>query len=38
MELGSKIKALRLRAGMTQEMLAEELGVSFHGPVIIGLN
>lgn len=29
MELGSKIKALRLRAGMTQEMLAEELGVSF---------
>lgn len=29
MELGSKIKSLRLRAGMTQEMLAEELGVSF---------
>lgn len=29
MELGSKIKALRLRAGITQEMLAEELGVSF---------
>lgn len=29
MELGTKIKALRLRAGMTQEMLAEELGVSF---------
>ena len=29
MELGSKIKALRLRAGMTQDMLAEELGVSF---------
>ena len=29
MELGSKIKNLRLRAGMTQEMLAEELGVSF---------
>lgn len=29
MELGNKIKNLRLRAGMTQEMLAEELGVSF---------
>lgn len=29
MELGNKIKALRLRAGLTQEMLAEELGVSF---------
>lgn len=29
MELGNKIKMLRLRAGMTQEMLAEELGVSF---------
>lgn len=29
MELGNKIKTLRLRAGMTQEMLAEELGVSF---------
>ena len=29
MELGSKIRTLRLRAGMTQEMLAEELGVSF---------
>ncbi len=29
MELGNKIKTLRLRAGLTQEMLAEELGVSF---------
>lgn len=29
MELGNKIKALRLRAGLTQEMLAEELDVSF---------
>ena len=29
MELGNKIKTLRLRAGMTQEMLADELGVTF---------
>lgn len=29
MELGNKIKTLRLKAGLTQEMLAEELGVSF---------
>lgn len=29
MELGNKIKTLRLRAGLTQEMLADELGVSF---------
>lgn len=29
MELGNKIKTLRLRAGLTQEMLAEELDVSF---------
>ncbi len=29
MELGNKIKNLRLKAGMTQEMLADELGVSF---------
>lgn len=29
MELGSKIKSLRKKAGITQEKLAEELGVSF---------
>ena len=29
MELGNKIRALRLKSGLTQEMLAEELGVSF---------
>lgn len=29
MELGNKIKNLRLHAGVTQEMLADELGVSF---------
>ena len=38
MELGNKIRAFRLKAGLTQEKLAEELNVSFHGPVIIGLN
>lgn len=26
MELGNKIRMLRLRAGLTQEMLAEEMG------------
>lgn len=29
MELGNKIRSLRLRAGLTQEMLAEEMRVSF---------
>ena len=29
MELGNKIKALRLKAGLTQEKLADELNVSF---------
>lgn len=29
MELGNKIRMLRLRAGLTQEVLAEEMGVSF---------
>ena len=29
MELGNKIKALRTKAGLTQEKLADELGVSF---------
>lgn len=29
MELGNKIKSLRLKSGMTQEMLATELGVTF---------
>ena len=28
MVLGSKIKALRLKAGVTQDMMAQELGVS----------
>lgn len=29
MNLGNKIKSLRLKAGLTQEMLAEEFGVTF---------
>lgn len=29
MELGNKIKTLRLKAGLTQEKLADELNVSF---------
>lgn len=28
MDLGNKIKALRLKAGVTQDMMAQELGVS----------
>lgn len=29
MELGNKIKTLRLKAGLTQEKLADQLNVSF---------
>jgi len=32
------IKELREQRGMTQKELAEYMQVSFHGPVIIGLN
>lgn len=38
MDIGKQIRALRLAKGVTQEELAEYLGVSFHGGVIIGLN
>ena len=36
--LGDNIQKLRKENGLTQEKLAALLGVSFHGPVIIGLN
>lgn len=38
MHTGNKICALRKMGGLTQEQLSEKLGVSRHGPVIIGLN
>lgn len=36
--LSENILKLRKKNGLTQEKLASLLGVSFHGPVIIGLN
>ncbi len=36
--MGERLLALRRKMGITQEDLAEELKVSRHGPVIIGLN
>ena len=39
MSFGQNLQFLRkMRNNMTQEELAEKLGVSRHGPVIIGLN
>lgn len=38
MTIGERIRYYRLEKGMTQEMLAAELHISFHGGVIIGLN
>lgn len=38
MSLGEKIREERKKAGLSQEQLAENLNVSRHGPVIIGLN
>lgn len=37
-QIGIKIAALRKKAGLSQQALAEKLGVSAHGGVIIGLN
>lgn len=37
-EIGRNIASLRKNAGFTQEELAEKLGVTAHGGVIIGLN
>lgn len=38
MDFGDKLKQYRLNEGLSQEQLAEKIGVSRHGPVIIGLN
>lgn len=38
MTFAEKLKSIRKQAGMSQERLAEKLGVSRHGGVIIGLN
>jgi len=38
LNLGSVIKRLRTEQAITQDELAEYLGISYHGPVIIGLN
>jgi DNA-binding XRE family transcriptional regulator len=38
MTLGSKLAKLRKENNYTQEQLADVLGVSRHGGVIIGLN
>lgn len=38
MRLSEKIMDLRKRSGWSQEELAERLGISRHGGVIIGLN
>ena len=36
--VGRNISAYRKKRGMTQKELADVLHVSYHGPVIIGLN
>lgn len=36
--LGIKIKEFRTKKGITQEELGQLVGVTTHGPVIIGLN
>ncbi len=38
MNIGETITKLRKDMGLTQEQLAEQLDVTRHGPVIIGLN
>lgn len=38
MTFAEKLKFIRKQACLSQEQLAEKLGVSRHGPVIIGLN
>lgn len=36
--ISENLLRLRKRAGLSQEEIAEQIGVSRHGPVIIGLN
>lgn len=38
MSLEEQIKHYRKQAGLSQEKMAEKIGVSRHGSVIIGLN
>ncbi len=38
MSLGNSLFNVRKKKGLSQEDVAEKLGVSRHGPVIIGLN
>ena len=38
MTFAEKLKSIRKQAGMSQEQLAEKLGVSRHEPAIIRLN
>lgn len=37
-QLGENIAKFRKEKGLSQEKVAEYMGVSRHGPVIIGLN
>ena len=37
-KINLRIAELRHKKKMTQQELANKVGVSFHGPVIIGLN
>lgn len=38
MNIADRIQFLRKQKGYSQEELADKVGVSRHGPVIIGLN
>lgn len=38
MNLGNNLYQARKKKGLSQEEVAEKLGVTRHGPVIIGLN